>query len=600
MDGDRCNIHHHPVQCVGGVNIVKRKTISIVAGFLFVAVNVFAQIENPVDIELIFRPAEVKPGSKVEGILVCNIAEGYHISDASSGLFRIEIEPVSGLVFDSPQYPAGIEDPYGTVYRGRVRIVIPGRVLDTAAAGLRSVEAGVTIQPCHEESGLCYAPETKNVSADLTVQSGATASSGGSGSIADRLTRALDSGSLAAFLIVFLGGLLTSLTPCVYPMIPITVAVIGAQASGGRMRGFVLSLFYVLGIAVTFSVLGFLAARTGALFGAVAQHPVAIILIASIFLLMGLSMLGLFAMQMPSSLTSKLQGKKRSGAIGAFLTGLLAGLIVSPCISPLLVVILTWVARSGSVVMGVGLLFSFALGLGVLFILVGTFSGILKTLPRSGGWMELIERGFGILLIVLAIVFLRPLLPTFIRFWVWAVFFTFLGAGLGGFRPFREDADRKQKIGKALGVLALFFSASLVFFGFVERYGLGSVNRVESKEAVIEESGWISSDEEGFREASRTEKPVLMDFYADWCAACRELDEKTWPDPMVRSETDRFVLVKLDLTRNDDRTREVQKKYGIIGMPTVIIFSSGGEEKTRFEGFRTPEEMVSILRNITP
>ena len=457
----------------GGAQGVKRNIYSVIVILCIVfGGSLFSQDADPVELRMEFSPAAVESGMEGEVVLTCTVVEGYHVSDAASELFGVEFDPVSGIVFMAPEYPPGEEDPYGTVYRGRIQVRVPFSVSNDASSGSRSVTARVTIQPCHEASGLCYAPETRSLSSEMTINKGPVDSSGATekGSIADRLNRALDSGSLAAILIVFLGGILTSFTPCVYPMIPITIAVIGTQASGGRFRGFVLSLFYVLGIAVTFSTLGFLAAKTGALFGAIAQHPVIVILIASIFLLMGLSMLGLFVIQMPSSLASKLQGKKRRGVLGAILTGLLAGLIVSPCISPLLVVILTWVARSGSVFMGIGLLFSYALGLGILFILVGTFSGILKNLPRSGGWMEIIERAFGILLVILALVYLRPLLPAFVQFWVWAVFFMFLGTGLGAFQSLAQEAGRKQKTGKTLGLLAVIVSACLVFFGFIQHF----------------------------------------------------------------------------------------------------------------------------------
>jgi len=578
---------------------VKKMLLPIMSIVLIVG-QAFSQDQGPVRFSLDVQPSSIEKGQKGEAILVCEIAPEHHISAAESGLFQVTPRPLTGIQFDQPEYPEGEEEEYvGTVYRGRVEIPVPFVVGEDAAEGQQSLVLEVTIQACDENTGVCFAPETRNVEAVMAVLSGqgrVSAADSPTEGIAGRLDRSLERGSWIAFFIVFLGGLITSFTPCVYPMIPITLAVIGAQATGGKLRGFVLSLFYVLGIAVTFSILGVIAAKTGGLFGSYAQHPVAVVLIAAIFLLMGLSMLGVFVLQMPSALASKLQGKRRSGFIGAWLTGLVAGLIVSPCISPLLVVILTFVARTGSIVMGVGLLFTFALGLGVLFIVIGTFSGVLKNLPRSGGWMELIERGFGTLLVILAVVFLRPILPAFIYYGIWAVFLVLLGTFMGAFTPLDRESDRKRKIGKAVGVLAVVAGSFLLLVSMARMLNVQVATSMQVERVSEAEDMWLPSDEEGFQQARLTGRPVLMDFFAEWCSGCHELDEKTWPDGNVVKELDRYVRVKLDLTMIDERTQAIQQKYQIIGMPTVIIFDPAGTELGRFVGYKPPEEVVDILK----
>lgn len=331
-----------------------------------------------------------------------------------------------------------------------------------------------------------------------------------------------------------------------------------------------------------------------ALFGSFTQHSVVIILIASIFFFMGLSLLGAYVIQMPASLAAKFQGKKRRGFFGAFLTGLLAGLVASPCISPILVVILTWVAKSASTILGVGLLFTFALGLGVLFILIGTFSGILKNLPKSGGWMEMVERGFGILLVSIAIIFIRPLLSVFSYQMVWAAFLIILGTFMGAFTPLEKEATSRTKIGKALGVIVILIGASLLFFGMGQKSGWTSVPKVDKKHQEL--VSWIPDDDEGFRQSERFQKPILIDFYAAWCAACKELDEKTWPNDEVRVLMDQYVLVKLDLTKNDEMAKAYKERYHIIGMPTVILFDINQNEIARFEGYKPPEEVIPFLQ----
>ena len=538
--------------------------------------------------------------------VVCDIDEAFHISDVTSGMFSVTPKPVQGVEFGEPAYPQGEADAVsGTVYRGTIHVRVPFTVLSVPGNGQIRIQVKVGFQPCTEDGMVCYPPDETVSHTDITVVQGAETGSitvqnnrdqeltASNASIAARLGDALQKGSFTAFLIVFLGGLLTSFTPCVYPMIPITIAVIGAQASGGKLKGFVLSLFYVLGIAVTFTSLGVIAAKTGALFGTYAQHPAVLILISAIFLLMGLSMLGAFVVQIPSSVASKLRGKKKSGFVGAFLTGLVAGIVVSPCVSPLLVVILTWVAKTGSVLLGAGLLFTFSLGLGVLFIVIGTFSGAIKALPKSGTWMEYIERGLGLLLIILALVFIKPVLPSPVYTLAWAGLFIVLSVFLGSVTHLGSGASSKEKLSKAAGLILLVAGSTIVFFSIGARMG---VSPVKGPAAQAEESAWYSTESEAFKAAGQQGKPVLIDFYAEWCAACKELDEKTWPAPAVAEELARYIPLKLDMTDNGPETKALQEKYSIVGMPTVIILDPDGTERYRFEGFKGPEQVAGILR----
>ena len=583
------------------------KRVFIILSFLVFSFSgvLLTQEKKPVTLSAEVIPKNIKQGDKGVFIVTCSINPSFHISDASTGLFDVSPEPLEGVTFGEAEFPKGEKSTYGSIYRGKVKVRIPFMVKKEMKEGESTISVKVKIQPCAEGGDICYPPETQIVKAKFSVLPGDENTKPGvgelnteGGGIAGRLSNALQRGSFIAFLLVFLGGLLTSLTPCVYPMIPITIAVIGAQASGGKFRGFVLSLFYVLGIAITFSSLGVIAAKTGALFGSYAQNPVALVIISIIFFLMGLSMLGLFVIQMPSSISSKLRGGRRRGFVGALVTGLLAGLIVSPCISPLLVVILTWVAKTGSVVLGIGLLFSFALGLGVLFIILGTFSGVIKNLPRSGGWAELIEKSFGVILLALAIVFLRSVVSHVFYLWLWAIFLVVLGTYTGAFTLLDGRTDGKKKFGKAFGIILILVGGSIIFWNTAHWVGFNFVNQSKVQQFSEENSYWLSSDEEGFREAKLTGKPVVMDFFAQWCAACHELDEKTWSQGSVRSELNRFVRVKLDLTKNDTNAKEFQKKYKILGMPTVIIFDSSGKEITRFEGFKSPQEVLALLKSI--
>jgi thiol:disulfide interchange protein DsbD len=576
---------------------------------------VFAQ--GAYQIQLKSDPEKLSIDQPGRLIVDIRLSKGYHATAPDNGLFAVEPEPAEGVLFGKPEYPAGEQNRFGAVYNGKIQVKVPFKIQKNAEEGVRTLAAKVTIQQCAETQGVCYLPEDTRVETKITIMAAKDASApaaeeGGKKDIAGRVANALDKGSSTAFLLVFLGGLLTGFTPCVYPMIPITIAVIGArtsgtqafgtqafgtQAFGNKLGGFVLSLFYVLGIALTFSVLGMVAAKTGALFGSAMNHPIVTILVAAIFFLMGLSMLGAFVMQMPPALASKLRAKKRKGFIGTFFTGMIAGLVVSPCISPLLVVILTWVAKRGSLMLGFGLLFSFALGLGVLFIVIGTFSGALRTLPKSGPWMKLIESGFGILLITLAVMFLKPILSQFLYTCLWAVYLVFLGTFLGAFTSLDKGNGRRQKTLKAVAVLLVIIGSILLFYAVTVQCQK-TVPITETKSVVLQHEGiaWIFSESEALQQVRVSGKSILMDFFAEWCTACRELDEKTWPDESVQKLAAGFVPLKLDMTKKNEATSKIQKKYNILGMPTVILMSAEGKEFGRFAGFKPPKEVAEFLR----
>ncbi len=552
-------------------------------------------------VRMTVEPSSIPPDGNGKAIVEVSLSEGYHVTAPGDGLFSVTTDSVQDVVFSAPKYPEGVPDKFGKVYKGLVRVEIPLKVLPDASAGERTISAVVTIQQCGETQGVCFPPEDIRTEAKLTVSDSTESVTPAQGEekkdIAGRVADALEKGSWTALLLVFLGGLLTSFTPCVYPMIPITMAVIGAQAAGGRRwSGFILSLFYVFGISLTFASLGMIAAKTGSLFGSFMNHPVVTVFIAALFLAMGLSMLGAFTMQMPPSVASKLRGKKKRGFLGAFLTGIVSGLIVSPCISPLLVVILAWVAKKGSLLMGFGLLFSFAWGLGVLFVLIGTFSGALKALPKSGLWMELIERGFGILLVTLAVVFVKPILSPFVYACLWAVYLVVLGTFLGAFTATEKTDPPRSKLLKAIAVLLVLLGAG-VLFNAITGTRADSAPASGSGTAVKTIAGpeWLDSEDPAFVLAKYLGVPVLVDFAADWCAACHELDEKTWPDATVLAALKSYVPLRLDMTRNTEAVKALQKKYRIVGMPTVIALSADGKELGRFTGFKPPAETVKFL-----
>jgi thiol:disulfide interchange protein DsbD len=427
--------------------------------------------------------------------------------------------------------------------------------------------------------------------------------SGSAGASSDLgLGRQLAQGSLVAFAIAFAGGVLTSLTPCVYPLIPITVSIFGAKTSRSRAQAMVLSGLYVLGIAVTYSALGASAALTGKAFGTVMQNPWVLALVAVVFLAMAASMFGAFELQLPASLQAKLSGVGGAGYAGALAMGLVAGLIAAPCTGPVLAAALAYVATQGSVAYGVAIMFAYALGIGLLFFVIGAFS---VSLPKSGPWMETVKSLFGVALLAMALVYLKDLFPA-----VKAVFSAAPAAAiaaaaaaaagvlLGAFTmSFHEP---KQRLPKAVGV-------ALVALGAFYATGVGNArDRAAAKDDGI---AWLVNQEtEGLARARAEGKPVVIDFWGDWCAACKELDHTAWSDPRVRVEMKRFVAIKMDNSaeKMDDPAQakvvdDVMAKYGILGQPTVVFIDGQGRElpgSARVTAVINGDEMLKRLRAV--
>jgi thioredoxin:protein disulfide reductase len=412
----------------------------------------------------------------------------------------------------------------------------------------------------------------------------------------------LAQGSLVAFALAFAGGVLTSLTPCVYPLIPITVSIFGARSSKSRGQAMALSGLYVLGIAATYSALGASAALTGKAFGTVMQNGWVLALVAAVFLVMAASMFGAFELQLPASLQAKLSAVGGAGYAGALAMGLVAGLIAAPCTGPVLAAALAFVATKGSVAYGVAIMFAYALGIGLLFFVIGAFS---VSLPKSGPWMETVKSLFGVALLAMALVYLKDAFPGVKSIFsaspaaaLAAAALAALGVLLGALtRSFHEAKDR---LPKAAGV-------ALVALGVVYATGVGNAR---ARSAAADEGiTWLVNQEvAGLAMARAEKKPVVIDFWGDWCAACKELDHTAWSDPRVQDELRRFVAVKMDnsMDKMDDpkiaaAVDAAMAKYGILGQPTVIFIDANGRElpgPARVTSVIGADEMLAKLRAV--
>jgi thioredoxin:protein disulfide reductase len=569
----------------------------------------FAPPELKVSVEPLADP--LVAGETVAFAVTYHIPEGTHLTEYFRTVL-IKSEPAAE--FGEALWPEGIAEGEEHIWRGEV--VVRSRVTLPAAGNFKlNIEAEYQI--CQEgEVEMCFPPTAAILTAEYSIEPSGTeftekAESGereavsgqpapeGKG-LAGKLEAALNRGSWVAFLLVFLGGVLTSFTPCVYPMIPITISFIGGSAKGNPLKGFVLAVWFVLGIAIMYSSLGLLAAATGSAFGQATQTPIFAGIVAVIIGAMGLSMAGLFDIQIPSGLTSKMGGAK-TGFLGPILMGMAMGLIAAPCVGPVLIVLLTWVAQTGSLFMGFWLLFTFAAGLGMLFLALGTFSGLLTALPGAGGWMDQVKHFFALVLFALALYFLKPYLPGWMLTLALGLAIVFSLSAWGALKPLSEDAGAKEGMGKGLSRLLWILGVVLAILGGIKGFapGLlpsgGGTATMETAEAH-QEPLWIWDETEGFAQAAAEGKPIMMDFWAEWCVACNELDHFTYNQPEILDLAEDFVSIKMDMTKNSAENKTKLNKYEVFGMPTVIFFDSSGVELERFSGFISADNMAPYMQ----
>jgi thiol:disulfide interchange protein DsbD len=577
-----------------------------------------------VSVELSASADSLPAGRSTDLTVIFKMPEGYHIASLESGNFWVEFDTtIQGLEFAAPAFPKGHMVKAEEVFGPEVAVKSSVTASKDATSGARTLKALVSYQICTETGAYqCFMPVEKEVTLVLTISEASspltsnatteppqesnkpTAISSSNPGLLGSLESALAKGSFAALFLVFIGGILSSFTPCVYPIIPITISYIGGRAQGSKFSGFFLSLFFVLGLAIMYSCLGIIAALSGGVFGGLTQNPIVYGVLIFIFIAMGASMMGAFDLQLPASWQGKLQGGKKKGAVGAMFMGAASGLIAAPCVGPILVALLTWVAKTGSVLVGFGLLFSYSLGMGMLFIVIGTFAGALTALPQAGQWMENVKHFFGWLLWGTAVFFAGFILPKSVMPLLWGAYLTLLGTYIGAFKPFSEPHSWKWTIGKWIGILSVVTGLFFFILGLaqVSGWSLASTTGLTgqaSQPAAHTGPEWIVNDEPGaFARAAVEGMPLMMDFYADWCAACKELDYKTYNQPEIIARAAGFISLKMDFTKQNDWSKEMIKKYNVAGMPTVIFFAPDGRELERFTGFKEAAEVAQIMDRV--
>jgi thiol:disulfide interchange protein DsbD len=432
--------------------------------------------------------------------------------------------------------------------------------------------------------------------------------------------RYLNGGQLAAgALVVFLGGLLTALTPCVYPLIPITVGIFGARKAEGRGKALILTSAYVVGMGLVFAALGVFAAKTGAAFGSMLGSKWVAAGLSVFLLALAASMFGAFELALPSGLTQKLNNVGGQGLIGALLMGAVSGFLAAPCTGPVLTGLLAFVAKTQSTTVGAGLLFIYAMGIGVPFFLIGVFT---VRLPRGGVWMEWVKSLLGIMLVALAANYLKDAFPA-IRdvvmgaagavgampgAWIAAVL-ACVGLLIGAVHRSFKDGSSQAAL-KALGLVMLV--GALVLRGGAMntgptgtlwvRAGWQQPPKVPEVEWALRYNGAgaLTPFDQALAQAKLSGRPVMIDFFAEWCAACKELDRETYVAPKVADEAKRFVAIKVDATDSTDALDALFERFGVKGLPTVAFVGSDGQilPSPRVTGFMEPAAFLGQLRQV--
>ena len=550
--------------------------------------------------------------------LAFDIAPGYYLyrdkmtlESADPALALGELQRPPGEMKDDPEFgPVAI-------YRDEASLRAS---LGAAAGGSEPLALTVGYQGCAED-GICYPPIKRVITlgADELAASGATPAAAGGGEpppggrllSADDIALSLSDRSLLAVCgTFFVFGLLLAFTPCVFPMVPILSGIIVGQAqpvSSGR--GLVLSAVYVLALAVTYALVGLLAGLFGHNLQATFQQPLVIVGFSLVFVALALSMFGFYELQLPAALQTRLDALSRTqrggSLIGVALMGLLSAIIVGPCVAPPLAGALIYLSHEGSAVTGGGALFALGLGMGAPLLLVGASAG--QLLPRAGAWMDAVKKVFGVLLLAVAIWFLERILPGPVTLGLWAVLAICSAVYLGAFDALVPADPGWRRLSKGFGLAMLVYGVVLLVGAsagaedpFSPLGPLANREAAATAELPFVAVKGVSGLDAEIARARSAGRPVMLDFYADWCIECKHLERQTFRHASVQAALRDVVLLRADVTANDAADRELLQRFQLFGPPAVLFFDSSGAElrDNRLLGFVGPTDFAAHLEEL--
>jgi thioredoxin:protein disulfide reductase len=562
---------------------------------------------NRVRVETHLSVDGVHPGGTFHAAVQLDIEDGWHINSHTP--LDDSLIPTTVTLSEHPDFDVvATRYPTGTLYRfsfsdepldvheGTVFVYVEVQTSDTVQLGEHVLTGTLRVQAC--DDSVCLAPSDVPVTLTVPVVDpsvpvaaldadifsparmytvGSAAPRSGSGSGLD-VAALFDQGSWAlAFVALFLLGLALNLTPCVYPMITVTVSLFGSQTDTRTARVFAKAVVFVLGICTMYSALGLAAALSGGLFGGVLQSQWVLVGIGVLFVLLAMSMFGLYEIQLPLWLTRRLGGTQVAGTLGIYVSGLIVGVFAAPCIGPPIIALLAFVGQKADPVFGFASFFIMSLGLGAPYVVLGTFSGLLKRLPRSGAWMAWVKKVFGVILVGVAAFYLSLAFNPDLIYYL--IPLTLVAGGI--YLGFLERSDTGRPaftwIKRSVGAAALV--AGVVF------YLAGQTPSLE----------WQPHSTEEMAAARNTGRPVVLYFAADWCIPCLELDRLTFTDQQVIAAMDGFMRLKVDLTNYDSpESALLRERFDIAGVPTIVFLDGRGQELagTRVVGYVPAAEML--------
>jgi thiol:disulfide interchange protein DsbD len=553
-----------------------------------------------------------------------DIAPGYYMYREK---FKFSAEPASVSV-DATQLPAGKikkDEFFGDVqiYRGSVNLLLPVKRADGAPIPfvLKAVSQGCA------DVGVCYPPQEQQAELrQVALSSPAAAPAGAAvaefvraapaaagvadtpGSDDARIA-ALFKGDLWVLISFFFGaGLLLSLTPCVFPMIPILSGILVPHGEHlTHARGFALSLAYVLGMAITYAAAGVAAGLLGTMLSAALQTPWVLGAFAAMFVVLSLSMFGFYELQLPSALQSRLavtSNRLHGGHfVSVFGMGVLSALIVGPCVAAPLAGALLYISKSGDYILGGAALFALALGMGVPLLVVGASAGTL--LPKAGPWMETVKRFFGVVLLGVAIFLISPLLPPMAHLLAWAVLLIMFAVYLHALDPLPHGAPGYRRLFKGVGIVALVTGIALIVGALSGGRdvlqplgGLRSAGVTAAAPVHFQRVNSLAELDQAI--AAAAGKPVMLDFYADWCVSCKEMERDTFSAAVVQSKMQQMVILQADVTDNLDAHKALLKRFDLFGPPGIVFFDRRGDEINglRVVGFQAAARFATVLDSV--